>query len=379
VSIWHQLLGSSAQNVLKMLVPCVSVFARCAPRQKEAVITALNGAGRYTLMCGDGTNDVGALKQSHIGISIISVPEIEAKQRSATEAVLSLRRKKGSASDAPSKKKKDEKSGMTMEQSLQQLAEAQEELSQVALGDASVASPFTSRTMSIKCCKDVLQQGRCTLVTMLQIYKILGVNCLVNALVLSKLHMHGVKQGDRQLTAVGVVIAGLFFFVTKGKPLSSLSSQRPPSSVLCKQALASIGSQFLIHFIAIMAATNVSLPYLDPDDPSITPDGPFNPNPLNTSCFLMTVLSTINTFMINYRGRPYMQDLRENKLLLRSIQICLGVLFTSALEIFEPMNQLLQLSPLPSFGFKITLCGIMAVDTIVAYKVEKALVKFYEG
>jgi cation-transporting ATPase 13A1 len=58
---------------------------------------------------------------------------------------------------------------------------------------------------------------------MLQIYKILGVNCLVNALVLTKLHMHGVKQGDRKLTILGVAVAALFLFMTRGKPLSTLS------------------------------------------------------------------------------------------------------------------------------------------------------------
>merc|ERR1712157_162350 len=152
---------------------------------KEAVIYALNQSGSTTLMCGDGTNDVGALKHAHVGISIISSPAIEAKERKTKE-------------ELGKKTKKQRRKAL-----LKQLQQTQDELHYVALGDASVASPFTSRSMSITCCKDVIQQGRCTLVTMIQIYKILGVNCLVNALVLSYLHMYGVKQGDRQLTAIG--------------------------------------------------------------------------------------------------------------------------------------------------------------------------------
>ena len=394
------LLHPDAQSTLQALVPLISVFARHAPRQKEAVVAAFNGAGRITLMCGDGTNDVGALKMSHCGISIISVPDVEAKQRDALDGLIESQQKK--------KKSKVKKERKTWEQHLQDLAEAEEELNNVALGDASVASPFTSRTTSIKCTKDVLQRGRCTLVTMTQIYKILGVNCLVNALVLSSLHLIGVKQGDTQLTVVGIVVAGLFFFVTKGEPLSKLSRHRPPSSVLCKQVLVSIALQFSIHFICIMIVTSMSKSYLDPYDPSLVPDGAFNPNTLNSATFIMTVLTTVNTFVVNYRGRPYMQNLSENKMMMKGLQVCYVALFGCALEVFPPFNDLMQLAPLPAqgeeiiidmaadtghhaaflgqllvmgiqnIGFKQMLCALMVIDTTVSYVIEKALVNFFE-
>ena len=291
------------------------------------------------------------------------------------------------------------------------------------MGDASIASPFTSRAISIKCCKDVLQQGRCTLVTMLEIYKILGVNCLVNALVLTRLHMHGVKQGDRQLTILGMAIAVLFFLVTRGKPLSSLSSKRPPASVLCKPALLSIALQFLVHFAAIETVTEISLKFVDPYDPSIIPDASFNPNVLNSCTFLLTMLATINTFAINYRGRPYMQNLRENKMLYRSLQLCYAVLLICTLEVFPPLNDLFQLTEFPStqmgisddnsgvgvgiensssfvddnddwirsinestgvvglvkdIGFPLAMTGLMIMDTIAAFACEKIIVRVFD-
>ena len=95
----------------------------------------------------DGTNDVGALKRARVGISIVSAPEVESKQRRASETM--------------AKSKDSKKGGRTRsDDPLRQLREAEAQLDEVELGDASVAAPFTSKSVSIKCCKDVIQQVR---------------------------------------------------------------------------------------------------------------------------------------------------------------------------------------------------------------------------
>ncbi|KAL3915148.1 MAG: hypothetical protein SGILL_005782 [Bacillariaceae sp.] len=401
------LLHPEAQALLKDIVPLVQVYARHAPRQKEAIIAAFNLGGFKTLMCGDGTNDVGALRRAHVGISLISAPEVEAKQRSAVHNIARVKKQKKDSKKKRTKGVSASQPKSTLERSLRQLQEAQDELDQIDLGDASIASPFTSRVASISCCRDVLKQGRCTLVTMLQIYKILGVNCLVNATILSKLFLHGVKQGDRQMTALGLIVAALFFFVTRGKPLPNLSAVRPPTSVLCLQAILSIACQFSIHFSAMLIATEVALSFNDPFDPSLIPDGPFNPNTLNTCTFLVSVLATVNTFAVNYRGEPFVEPLRKNKMLWRSLQSSYFVLVACTFEIFPPLNDVLQLAEFPNatselrewtqlqgphsrvmialtdlvrmIGFPVFLFGLMVLDTFFAFSSEMLVLKVFEN
>lgn len=49
---------------------CSKVFARMTPDEKERLCLALKDSGKTCMMCGDGANDVGALKQAQVRLSL---------------------------------------------------------------------------------------------------------------------------------------------------------------------------------------------------------------------------------------------------------------------------------------------------------------------
>ena len=61
----------------------IDIFSRTSPAQKGIIVGMLKLEGHQTLMCGDGTNDVGSLKRADVGLAIVNnkEPTKEEKQK----------------------------------------------------------------------------------------------------------------------------------------------------------------------------------------------------------------------------------------------------------------------------------------------------------
>eukprot|EP00249_Psilotum_nudum_P024663 c29252_g1_i1 orf=394-4089(+) len=393
---------------MQSVIPFIKVFARVAPDQKELILIALKAAGRVALMCGDGTNDVGALKQAHVGVALLNAappaaPVAESISSQATTTVngkaTKVKRSKSgvigstgvpsitstndSSSSRPGVVNRSVKVGSTAvelklsdnglsaapsnrtltpaERQKQKLKRLMDEIGEegdgrtppvVRLGDASMASAFTAKHASVRPTTDIIRQGRSTLVTTLQMFKILGLNCLATAYVLSVMYLDGVKLGDVQATISGLFTAAFFLFISHARPLDTLSAERPHPNIFCAYVFLSLLGQFAIHITFLISVTMAAGKYM-PEE-CIEPDSDFQPNLVNTVSYMANMMIQVATFAVNYMGHPFNQSIRENKPFLYALALA-AVFFTAVTsDMFRSLNDWMKLVPLPQpFGLQL--------------------------
>lgn len=246
------------------------------------------------------------------------------------------------------------------------------DLPMIKIGDASVASPFTSKMPSIRGAVDVIRQGRCTLVTTLQMYQILALNCLISAYSLSALHLDGIKYGDKQMTCLGMLMSVSFISVSRSQPLEKLSNILPLKSVFHPAYFLSLVSQFALHFGTMFFLVRESKKYL-PEDYKPDLDGVFHQNIINSVVFFVTAVQQISVFVVNLKGPPYMGGLTQNSPLLYSLVITFVGVFMCASELVPQVNKWLQLEPFPSVEFRNMVLFVLGLDVIGAYLLDRLL------
>ncbi|KAI9669291.1 MAG: hypothetical protein M1831_000326 [Alyxoria varia] len=444
------------QNAISQLLQHTWVYARVSPKQKEEILIGLRDLGYTTCMCGDGTNDVGALKQAHIGVALLNgtqeglnkisenfrnqkMKDVFEKQKSVMKrfnqpeppvpvhiahlyppgptnphydkAMEREYEKKKAAAIAQGKEVPNGMPTITSPgaQALQQSQQKQmspqqqrqEQASQKAagladtltssmmqdldddepptlkLGDASVAAPFTSKLANVVAIPNIIRQGRCTLVSTIQMYKILALNCLISAYSLSVLYLDGIKFGDGQITISGMLMSVCFLSLSRAKPVEELSKERPQPNIFNTYIIGSVLGQFAIHIVTLIYISSVAQ-QLSPKADDFDPDAKteFEPSLLNSTIYLLQLIQQVSTFAVNYQGRPFRESIRENRGMFWGIVLVTGVAFSCATEFVPEINDKMKLVPLDP-DFKVRLTAVMVLDFVGCWVIEKSLKQLY--
>ncbi|PWN92733.1 putative SPF1-P-type ATPase [Acaromyces ingoldii] len=386
-----------------ILVQNTWVYARVSPAQKEFVLNTLKQLGYVTLMAGDGTNDVGALKAANIGVALLDgspedLKKIAEHQRlermkKVYEQQLSLTSRWGQPPPVVPpmlkeaypdlEKAREEAIGKMKTQKLanpkasfdlssitSQMADMDTDDGppQIKLGDASVAAPFTSKLSNVSAITQIIRQGRCSLVATIQMYKILGLNCLIQAYSLSVLYLDGIKFGDYQVTISGMLMSVCFLFISRAQPKEKLSKERPLANIFNLYLVLSLLLQFALHIASMRYITNLTPLYEKPEE-VVDLEAKFTPSLLNSAVFLIGLSQQVNTFSVNYVGEPFRERMSANPALYYGLLACFGVAFAGATEFIPELNAWLQLTPLPA-PYQIRLVAAMAIDFVGCYIIE---------
>lgn len=395
------------------------VYARVSPTQKEFILSSLKSLGYITLMCGDGTNDIGALKLAHVGIALLNGTEKEIKKsiekkkiqfennlyekkkqlfsrygkqvpqvpfiiahlhppsESNPHYLNALKSKNIKITDEilksielskinsnldltqSSKSTEVQKFANTFMNVLNDLDNS-DESSTLKIGDASVVASFTSKLSNISAVTSIIRQGRCALVSTIQMYKILALNCLISSYSLSVLYLAGIKFGDSQSTISGILLSICFLSISKSKPLEKLSEKKPNDKIFSVYIIGSILSQFFIHILSLIYIRG-QVYILEPRSPKIDLEKEFVPSLLNTSAFILQLSQQVTTFYVNYQGYPFREKVTDNKGMYYGLLSVIMLIFSCCTEMIPELNQLMKLVPM-TLQFKLKLLIFILFD-----------------
>ncbi|XP_053168566.1 probable cation-transporting ATPase 13A4 isoform X2 [Hemicordylus capensis] len=339
----YEVITEHFNHLLPKLLLNGTVFARMSPAQKASLVQELQRMDYFVGMCGDGANDCGALKVAHAGISL-------------------------------------------SEQ------------------EASVASPFTSKTPNIRCVPELLRQGRAALVTSFCMFKFMALYSTIQyvgvLLLYWQLSAFGNYQFLFQDLAITTVI-GMTMSLNGASP--KLAPYRPPAQLVSPPLLLSMVLNLLFSL-----AMQVSGFVLVQKQPWYSPDSIFSAcspgntshtaEPLpsasatlgnatagknadsgyksyeNTSVWLLSTINCLTVALVFSKGRPFRQPVYKNYLfvlvLAAQLGVCLFFLFANIDGLYAQMD--LVCTP---GTWRITLLVMLLVTFAVSFLAEEAVVE----
>jgi len=207
-------------------------------------------------------------------------------------------------------------------------------------------------------------------------YQIMALQCLISSYSLSVLYLDGVKYGDTQMTAMGILGSVSFMSVSRSKPLEKLSKVRPLTSIFHPALFVSLLGQFAIHLGAMVFAVQKAKRHLPPDYEADL-DGTFKPGILNTVVFLISSVQQVTVFVVNLQGKPFMTGLSQNRPLLWSLAMTFVLTFMFASETVPGLNRYFQLVPFPDDSFRDFILVLLGVDLVATFVLDRLMQFFF--
>nr|XP_021499571.1 probable cation-transporting ATPase 13A3 isoform X5 [Meriones unguiculatus] len=319
------------QDLVPKLMLHGTVFARMAPDQKTQLVEALQNVDYFVGMCGDGANDCGALKRAHGGISLSEL-------------------------------------------------------------EASVASPFTSKTPSISCVPNLIREGRAALMTSFCVFKFMALYSIIQYFSVTLLYSILSNLGDFQFLFIDLAIILVVVFTMSLNPAwKELVAQRPPSGLISGALLFSVLSQIIIcvGFQSLgffwVKQYKVCDPYSDVCN--TTRSACWNSSHLyngteldtckiqnyeNTTVFFISSFQYLTVAVAFSKGKPFRQPCYKNYFFVISVIILYVFILFIMLHPVASVDQVLEIMCVP-YQWRIYMLIIVVINAFVSITVEESV------
>ncbi|NWV80659.1 AT134 ATPase, partial [Dasyornis broadbenti] len=338
----YQIVAQHFRHLFPKLLLNGTVFARMSPSQKSSLVEEFQKLDYFVGMCGDGANDCGALKVAHAGISL-------------------------------------------SEQ------------------EASVASPFTSRTPSIACVPELIREGRAALVTSFCMFKYMALYSTIQYLGVLLLYWQLNSFGNYQFLfqdlAITTVI-GVTMSFTGAYP--KLVPYRPPSQLISPPLLLSVVLNILFSlsmqifgFVVVQeqpwySKTDIHSACLSVNNHEGNSSSSLRLNGVrdvareqtdngfksyeNTTVWLLSTINCLIVALVFSKGKPFRQPIYTNYVfvlvLIGQLGVCLFLMFADIDDLYSKMD--LVCTPT---AWRISMVIMLAVVLAVSFLVEEAVIE----
>ncbi|XP_066097799.1 probable cation-transporting ATPase 13A4 isoform X1 [Saccopteryx bilineata] len=331
-----QVISQHFSSLLPKILMNGTVFARMSPAQKSSLVEEFQKLDYFVGMCGDGANDCGALKMAHVGISLSE-------------------------------------------------------------HEASVASPFTSKTPNIECVPHLIKEGRAALVTSFCMFKYMALYSMIQYVGVLLLYWETNSLSNYQFlfqdlaitTLIGVTmnLNGAYPKLVPFRPAGRLISPPLLLSVIFNILLSL--AMHIVGFILVQrqpwynmemhsACTVQNETISNLTTPPTAPEKDRSDGDLasfeNTTIWFLGTINCIIVALIFSKGKPFRQPTYKNYIfvlaLIIQLAVCLFILFADIPDFYRRLD--LLCTPLL---WRVYIVMMLSCNFLVSLVVEEAIIE----